>query len=81
VIIGSQVVSSVDTAIVRFRQLSEQDISSYLDTGEWRGRAGGYAIQETGDRFAESIEGSFDTVIGLPMKLVESLLAAAVQAD
>jgi uncharacterized membrane protein (UPF0127 family) len=55
---------------VTMRKASEGEIQAYLDSGEWRGKAGAYAIQETGDRFVECVEGSFSNVVGLPMELL-----------
>ena len=52
---------------VRFRMLEEPDIRWYLDSGEWRDRAGGYAIQGRGAALVESIEGDFWNVVGLPV--------------
>jgi septum formation protein len=52
---------------VRFRALSAGEIDRYLDTGEWRERAGGYAIQGRGAALIESIEGDYWNVVGLPV--------------
>ena len=52
---------------VRFRRLEERDLRWYLDTGEWRGRAGAYAIQGRGAALVEGIEGDFWNVVGLPV--------------
>ena len=52
---------------VRFRDLSEADIERYLASGEWRDRAGGYAIQELGAILVEGIEGDWFNVVGLPV--------------
>jgi len=71
--------SAVDTTLVSFRQLSGCQIDAHLALGEWRGRAGGYAIQESGHELVESLEGSLDTVVGLPMEILRSLLPVAVQ--
>jgi septum formation protein len=64
---------------VRFRQLAPADIAWYLDTGEWRDRAGAYAIQGKGATLVESIDGDFWNVVGLPLaelvKLAPELLA------
>jgi septum formation protein len=64
---------------VQFRALSEADIAWYLGTGEWRDRAGAYAIQGKGAALVESVEGDFWNVVGLPvaelMKLAPDLLA------
>jgi septum formation protein len=52
---------------VRFRPLEPTDIGWYLRTGEWRDRAGAYAIQGRGASLVESIEGDFWNVVGLPL--------------
>jgi septum formation protein len=52
---------------VRFRELSDADIERYLASGEWRDRAGGYAIQELGAMLVEGIEGDWFNVVGLPV--------------
>ena len=52
---------------VRFRRLEEPEIAWYLDSGEWRDRAGAYAIQGHGAALVESIEGDFWNVVGLPV--------------
>jgi septum formation protein len=53
---------------VRFRRLEEPDLRWYLAGGEWRDRAGGYAIQGRGAALVESIEGDFWNVVGLPVQ-------------
>lgn len=70
---------AADTTHVTMRKASAAEIEAYLDSGEWQGKAGAYAIQETGDRFVKSIEGSFTNVVGLPMETVERLLAQAAE--
>ena len=58
--------------LVTFRALTDRDIAWYLRTGEWRGRAGAYAIQGRGSALVERIEGDFWNVVGLPVpKLIE----------
>jgi septum formation protein len=52
---------------VRFRRLEEPDLRWYLASGEWRDRAGAYAIQGRGAALVESIEGDFWNVVGLPV--------------
>ena len=63
---------------VRFRELRDSDIERYLASGEWRDRAGGYAIQELGAMLVEGIEGDDFNVVGLPvpalLRLRRSLL-------
>jgi septum formation protein len=56
---------------VRFRDLDEPTLRWYLDSGEWEGRAGGYAIQGRGAALVERIDGDYLNVVGLP---VSSLL-------
>jgi septum formation protein len=64
-----------DVTHVTMRPMSEREIAEYLDSGEWAGKAGAYAIQETADRFVRTVEGSFSNVVGLPMELVERMLS------
>jgi septum formation protein len=59
------------TTMVRFKRLSEAEIAAYLAGGEWRGKAGGYAIQGLAAAFVPAINGSYPNVVGLP--LVETL--------
>jgi septum formation protein len=59
---------------VTFRLLPPLDLSSYLASGEWRDRAGGYAIQGLGGRLVERIDGDYLNVVGLPGALLLSLL-------
>jgi len=60
---------------VRFKRLSREEIDSYLACGEWRGKAGGYAVQGIAGAFVEKIVGSYSNVVGLPLIEVVSLLA------
>ena len=55
------------TTAVRMRDLSSAEIESYIASGEWRGKAGGYAIQGLAGRFVVSINGSTSNVVGLPL--------------
>jgi septum formation protein len=59
---------------VRFKRLSAQDIDAYLASGEWRGKAGGYAIQGIAGAFVVKLIGSYSNVVGLPLYEVMSLL-------
>ena len=67
----------VDTARVCFLELSEEDIRSYLATGEHRDKAGAYAIQGRAGVFITQIEGSPSNVIGLPLGLVTGFFREA----
>jgi septum formation protein len=62
---------------VRFKRLSSEDIESYLGSGEWRGKAGGYAIQGRAARFIAFVSGSYSNVVGLPLFETVALLKAA----
>ena len=63
----------VDTR-VRFKKLSNDEFESYLASGEWRGKAGGYAIQGIAAAFVVKLVGSYTNVVGLPLFEVSSLL-------
>src|SRR5580704_7516797 len=60
---------------VRFKRLSEEDIEAYLASGEWRGKAGGYAAQGIAGSFIVKIVGSYSSIVGLPLYETMSLLA------
>jgi septum formation protein len=60
---------------VRFKRLSEEDIEAYLASGEWRGKAGGYAAQGIAGSFIVKIVGSYSNVVGLPLYEATTLLA------
>lgn len=62
---------------VRVKRLAEPEIAAYLATGDWRGKAGGYAIQGLAGAFIPWIEGSFTAVVGLPLAETAGLLQAA----
>ena len=66
-------VASERTAVV-MRSMTRAQIEAYVDSGEAMGKAGAYAIQETGDRFVELVEGSLSNVVGLPMERVRQLI-------
>ncbi len=63
------------TTWVTMRPITDEEIADYVRSGEWDGKAGAYAIQETADRFVTSVEGAFDNVVGLPMDLLQNMLA------
>ena len=60
---------------VAFRPLTPRDLATYLAAGEWRNRAGGYAIQGLGAALVERIDGDYLNVVGLPAALLVRLLA------
>jgi septum formation protein len=59
---------------VRFKRLDSDDLRSYLASGEWQGKAGGYAIQGRAEGFVLAINGSYSNVVGLPLALTIDLL-------
>jgi len=59
---------------VRFKRLSGRDIQGYVASGEWRGKAGGYAIQGLAGAFVVKLVGSYSAVVGLPLYETMSLL-------
>jgi nucleoside triphosphate pyrophosphatase len=60
---------------LRFKRLSRNEIEAYLMSGEWRGKAGGYAIQGLAGAFVERLVGSYSNVVGLPLAETAALLA------
>jgi len=60
---------------VRFKRLSRDEIDAYLASGEWRGKAGGYAVQGLAGGFIVKLVGSYSSVVGLPLYETLSLLA------
>ncbi len=71
---NDKVHSFVDTAEVYFRAMTEAQARWYVNTGEPMDKAGSYAIQGIGALFVERVEGSFATVMGLPVERMASLL-------
>jgi septum formation protein len=65
------------TTIVRFKRLSALETEGYIATGEWRGKAGGYAIQGHAALLIAVISGSYSNVVGLPLHETGAMLAAA----
>jgi septum formation protein len=65
-----------ETTVVAMRPITPLEVADYAASGEWRDKAGGYALQETADRFVTALEGGgFDNVVGLPVGLTLALLA------
>jgi nucleoside triphosphate pyrophosphatase len=62
---------------VRFKRLSDEEISAYLRSDEWRGKAGAYAIQGIAGAFIPAINGSYSNVVGLPLTETVGLLTGA----
>src|SRR5947208_8806661 len=60
---------------VRFKRLSKEDLEAYLGSGEWRGKAGGYAVQGLAGSFVVKFVGSYTNVVGLPLYETLALLS------
>ena len=77
VVHGGKTLAAADTTVVRFRKLSEKEILRYVKTGEPMDKAGAYGIQGKGGKLVALYRGNFDNVIGLPCKLLASLIDTA----
>ena len=74
-VLGAVVLSAPDgrlldrlvTTAVTFKRLSRDEIDFYIDSGEWRGKAGGYAIQGCAGAYVSALNGSYSNVVGLPL--------------
>jgi septum formation protein len=73
---GDRELTEVSVTCVRFRALADREIAWYLAAGEWRERAGGYAIQGRGAALVEAIEGDYWNVVGLPLPALLRLCPA-----
>lgn len=67
----------LSTSIVAFKPLSDDEIAAYLASGEWQGKAGGYAIQGRAEALVRMLQGSHSGVMGLPLFETRALLRAA----
>ena len=71
---GAREIGRVESTVVCFRALSDQEVAWYVASGEGTDKAGGYAIQGLASRFVTRIEGSYSNVVGLPVAVVAELL-------
>lgn len=67
---------TLSTTVVRFARLTSRDVDAYIATGDWNGKAGGYAIQGPAAAFIPFISGSHSNVVGLPLHETSVLLGA-----
>lgn len=72
-----RVVSGVATSVVRFRDISDEEIWEYIQGGEPMDKAGSYGIQGEGGKFVEKYDGDFDTIMGLSVSLTAELIERA----
>lgn len=71
-----------ETTWVTMRPITADEVAAYVESGEWRGKAGAYAIQETADRFVVELGGGgFDNVVGLPVERAKALLRGTRASD
>src|SRR5262249_15563850 len=73
---GTLAASRIVRSRVAFRNLTDDEIESYVQCGEGRGKAGGYAIQGRAETFVRFINGSYSNVVGLPLSETVKLLRA-----
>ncbi len=76
-----RLLSAVDTTRVFMRTYSDEEIAAYIATGEPSDKAGAYAIQGLGGALVARTEGEFDTVVGLPSRLLDGLLCALIAEE
>ena len=74
--VGEDIVTHEQTDVT-FRALSRESVVSYVESGEWEGREGAYAIQGLGGRLVERIDGDYLNIVGLPGARLVSLLERA----
>ena len=74
---GRKVWTQSVTTAVKIKNLSDTEISAYIRSNEWQGKAGGYAIQGIGAMFIPFISGSYSNVVGLPLTETANLLIGA----
>ncbi len=74
---GERIWERVVETVVKVKALSDLEVNSYLASGEWRGKAGGYGIQGRFGAFIPWLQGSFTGVVGLPVAETAQLLFAA----
>ena len=67
----------LSTSMVAFKRFSDAELDDYLASGEWRGAAGGYAIQGRAEALVRQISGSWSGIVGLPLFETRALLLAA----
>lgn len=77
---GGRVFSGTHTSIVKFYDMTDEQIYSYIDTGEPMDKAGAYGIQGLGGRFVSGFEGEFESIMGLSLTLTERLVDEALKA-
>ncbi len=76
--LSEKVYSGVATTAVYFRKMTDKEIWEYIRSGDPMDKAGSYGIQSGGGKFVESIDGDYDTVVGLSVRLTKKLIDEAL---
>ena len=76
--LGGRVFSGTHSSSVTFKELSDEEIYGYIDTGEPMDKAGAYGIQGEGGKFVLGFEGEFDSIMGLSVSLTRALIERAL---
>ena len=76
-----KIVIDYDQTLVKFLNLSDNDIWSYIRSREWIGKAGAYSLRERASMFVRSINGSYSNVLGLPMQQLYKILKNEFNLD
>ncbi len=74
---GQGVRTRLVETMIAMKRLSAEDIDHYASQGEWRGKAGGYALQGYGEVYVRRIDGSYSNVVGLPLAETRTMLKSA----
>lgn len=74
---GEKMTSRVVETRIKFKRLSEAELTAYIQSGEWQGKAGGYGIQGYAESFISHLNGSYSNVVGLPLFETRTLLHGA----
>jgi septum formation protein len=74
---GTGIRSRVVETMIAMKRLSDEEVDYYASHGEWRGKAGGYALQGYGEVYVRHIAGSYSNVVGLPLAETRHLLKSA----
>lgn len=70
---GKKISTAVTTKVV-FRKVGEEELEKYLDSGQWKGKAGSYAVQGRAKGFVERMEGDITNVVGIPIETLKKIL-------
>jgi septum formation protein len=75
-----RILTDVVTTII-MRAMTESELEAYMASGAWEGKAGAYALQEGGDKFVLSMDGSESNVVGLPMEKLEEIFGRITENE